>query len=74
VITDLCVLEPDHGTRELSVVSLHPGVTSETVQSQCAWKLRFGNDIGETPAPTAEELGVLRELQARTDRAHGGDA
>ena len=27
VITDLCVLEPDADTRELTVVSLHPGVT-----------------------------------------------
>src|SRR5436189_1882488 len=41
VITDLCVLEPDAATRELSVVSLHPGVTAEPVQSQCAWKPRF---------------------------------
>src|SRR5258708_1173542 len=74
VITDLCVLEPDQASRELTVVSLHPGVSAEAVQGQCAWKLRFANDIGETPPPTAEELAVLRELQARTARAHGGDA
>ena len=28
-ITDLCVMEPDPETRELTVVSLHPGVTRE---------------------------------------------
>ena len=74
VITDLCVLEPDQASRELTVVSLHPGVSAEAVQGQCAWKLRFANDIGETPPPTTEELAVLRELQACTARAHGGDA
>jgi glutaconate CoA-transferase subunit B len=74
VITDLCVLAPDQSSRELTVVSLHPGVSAEAVQGQCAWKLRFANDIGETPPPTTEELAVLRELQARTARAHGGDA
>jgi len=74
VMTDLCVLEPDEATRELTVVSLHPGVAAEAVQAQCAWKLRFADEVGETPPPTAEELRVLRELQARTARAHGGDA
>jgi glutaconate CoA-transferase subunit B len=74
VMTDLCVLEPDPETRELTVVSLHPGVTAEQVEAQCAWKVRFASRVTETPAPTAVELEVLRDLQARTARAHGGDA
>ena len=74
VMTDLCVLEPDAETRELTVVSLHPSVTVEQVEAQCAWKVRFASKLTETPAPTAAELEVLRDLQARTARAHGGDA
>jgi glutaconate CoA-transferase subunit B len=74
VITDLCVLEPDPATRELTVVTLHPAVAATAVQAQCAWKLRFADHVGETPPPSEEELAVLRELQARTDRAHGGEA
>lgn len=74
VVTDLCILEPDPKTCELTVVSLHPGVSRETVQAQCGWTLKFAVDAGETPAPTTEELATLRELQARTARAHGGDA
>jgi glutaconate CoA-transferase subunit B len=74
VITDLCVMEPDAATRELTVVSLHPGVSRERAQAECGWQLRFANRITETPPPTAEEIGVLRDLQARTDRAHKGDA
>jgi glutaconate CoA-transferase, subunit B len=74
VMTDLCVLEPDAGSKELTVVSLHPGVTRDTVQAQCGWELRFAGNTAETDAPTADELGVLRALQERTRRAHGGDA
>ena len=74
VMTDLCVMEPDPETRELTVVSLHPGVTREKVQAECGWPVRFAADIAETPPPTANELGVLRDLQERTARAHKGDA
>src|SRR5665213_1831136 len=74
VVTDLCVLEPDTETRELTVVSLHPGVTREMVEAQCGWKVLFAGTVGETSAPTGAELEVLRDLQARTARAHGGDA
>jgi glutaconate CoA-transferase subunit B len=74
VITDLCVLEPDPASCELTVVSLHPGVTREMVQAGCGWKVRFAETVGETPPPTERELEVLRDLQARTARAHGGDA
>jgi glutaconate CoA-transferase subunit B len=72
--TDLCVMEPDPETCELTVVSLHPGTSRTEVERQCGWKLRFADRVEETPPPTAAELAVLRELQARTARAHGGDA
>ncbi|MCR4282838.1 MAG: CoA-transferase subunit beta, partial [Bauldia sp.] len=74
VITDLCVMEPDAATRELTVVSLHPGVTRQKTEAECAWPLRFASQVAETPPPTADELGVLRDLQERTARAHKGDA
>jgi glutaconate CoA-transferase subunit B len=73
VMTDLCVMEPDPETRELTVVSLHPGVTREKVQAECGWPVRFATEVGETPPPTANELGVLRDLHERTARAHKGD-
>ena len=70
VITDLCVLEPDSDTRELVVVSLHPGITETTVRGACGWPLRFSHSLSETPRPTDLELQVLRELHARTAKAH----
>jgi glutaconate CoA-transferase subunit B len=71
LITDLCVFEPDPESREMTVVSLHPGVTRERVQENCGWPVRFAEALAETPAPTDEELGVLRDLHARTRAAHG---
>ena len=44
VITDLCVLEPDAATCELTVVSLHPGVSAGDVQAQSGWLLRFAGN------------------------------
>jgi glutaconate CoA-transferase subunit B len=70
VITDLCVLEPDAQTRELVVVSLHPGSTKDAVRTACGWALRFSEQLSETPPPTEAELSVLRELHARTAAAH----
>lgn len=70
VITDLCLLEPDPDTAELTVTSLHAGVTRDRVREATGWELRFADEVATTPPPTAEELGVLRDLQAATDRAH----
>ena len=72
LITDLCVLEPDAETREMTVVSIHPGVAREQLQANCGWPLKYAARVGETPPPTPEELGVLRDLQERTRKAHGG--
>jgi glutaconate CoA-transferase subunit B len=66
VITDLCLLRPDAETKELTVVSIHPGVTRPQVQDATDWPIRFAADVGETPPPTARELATLRELHART--------
>lgn len=70
VITDLCVMEPAPVSRELTVVSLHPGVSREAVQAQCGWPLRFAEALAQTPPATVEELAILRDLQERTRQAH----
>jgi len=70
LITDLCLFEPDPVTKEMTVVSIHPGVTREEIQENTGWTVKFAAKVAETPAPTAEELEVLRDLQARTNRAH----
>ena len=71
LITDLCVFEPDPVSKEMTVTSIHPGVTQEEIKAQTGWPVRFAATLAETPTPTANELQVLRDLHARTARAHG---
>jgi glutaconate CoA-transferase, subunit B len=71
VATDLCLMRPDPGTKELTAVSIHPGVSREQVADATGWPVRFAEQVEQTPPPTATELEALRDLQARTARAHG---
>lgn len=70
VITDLAVLEPDPETRELTLTGVHEGVPVEEVRQSTGWTLRIADEVHTLPAPSAHELAVLRELQARTKAAH----
>ena len=71
LVTDLCIFEPEPTTNEMTVVSIHPGVTREKIQESTGWPVRFAASVAETPAPTSQELDALRALQARTAAAHG---
>jgi glutaconate CoA-transferase subunit B len=72
IVTDLCLLRPEPQTKELVVTSIHQGVTREDIAQQTGWQVRFADTVEQTPPPTATELAVLRDLQARTERAHAG--
>jgi len=74
VVTDLCLMRPDPETKELVVVSIHTGVTREQISANTGWPVRFADSVAQTPPPNATELAVLRDLQARTARAHGVEA
>jgi glutaconate CoA-transferase subunit B len=71
LVTDLCIFEPDPTRKEMTVVSIHPGVTREKIQDNTGWPVRFAAQIAETPPPAPQELETLRALQARTAAAHG---
>jgi glutaconate CoA-transferase subunit B len=74
VITDLGILSPDPVTRELTLTSVHPGVTVEKVIAETGWTLKVAAQLEITAPPTEHELTVLRDLQARTALAHAGQA
>ena len=63
VITDLGILERREG--ELTLVSVHPGVAAGDVYAATGWELRTADDVGETEAPTDEELTALRALKTK---------
>ncbi|MCF3933401.1 CoA-transferase subunit beta [Acuticoccus sp. M5D2P5] len=64
----------DARSAAFTVVSLHPGVTRDALVETVGWPVRFAEEVGrkveETPEASAEELAVLRDLQARTKAAH----
>jgi glutaconate CoA-transferase subunit B len=64
VITDLGILRPDPVSKELTLTSVHPGVTVDQVRDATGWELAVAPDVAETAAPTADELRVMRELKA----------
>jgi glutaconate CoA-transferase subunit B len=64
VITDLGILRPDPATCELTLTSLHPGVTVDQAVAATGWELRIADQLTVTDPPTELELTTLRALQA----------
>jgi len=59
VVTDLGIYRMAHG--ELQLELLHPGVSLEQVRDSMGWDPAVADDLAETPAPTADELRLIRE-------------
>jgi glutaconate CoA-transferase subunit B len=57
----------------MTVTSIHPGVTRDQINDNTGWPVRYAANVVETRPPTADELVILRELHARTARAHGSE-
>jgi glutaconate CoA-transferase, subunit B len=60
VITDKALFDFANAEREMQLVSLYPGVTIEAISAEMGWKVRTTQILTETPAPTAEELAIMR--------------
>jgi glutaconate CoA-transferase, subunit B len=69
VITDLGILTPDPETKELTLTSVHPGVSIQQAVDATGWPLKVALEIETTAPPTATELGVLRNLHAGSARS-----
>ena len=61
VVTDLGTYGFDETTGEMTLLTMHPGVTIDDVRSSMGWEPRLASDLGETPPPTDEELRLIRE-------------
>jgi glutaconate CoA-transferase subunit B len=69
VVTNLCVMDfkgPSHAAR---VVSLHPGVSFDEVQAETGFILLPAETVATTPAPTGEQLAIIRRLDPHGIRA-----
>ena len=65
VVTDLGVLEPRGGKRELTLIQVHPSVAVDEVQAATGWSLRIADDLRETDPPSELELTALRSLKTK---------
>jgi glutaconate CoA-transferase subunit B len=61
VVTDLGTYGFDEGTGEMTLRTLHPGVTLDDVRANMGWEPKVADGVGETPEPTEEELRLIRE-------------
>jgi glutaconate CoA-transferase, subunit B len=61
VVTDLGTYGFDEATGEMTLLTMHPGVTIDDVRANTGWEPRLAPDLGATPPPTGEELRLIRE-------------
>ncbi len=59
VVTDLGIYHFDH-TGEMRLDSVHPGSDLEQIRQTIGWQPRISADLATTPAPTDEELRIIR--------------
>jgi glutaconate CoA-transferase subunit B len=61
VVTDLGTYVFDQATGEMTLATVHPGVSLASVRENMGWEPRVAADLGETPPPSEEELRLIRE-------------
>ncbi|MFT5260236.1 MAG: glutaconate CoA-transferase subunit B [Arenicella sp.] len=62
IVTDLCVMDFEPNTKQMRIVSLHPGVTLEQVQDNTSFELLVVEVLGQTPEPSPEQLASIAAL------------
>ena len=61
VVTDLGTYGFDDASGEMTLRTLHPGVSFDDIRASMGWEPRVAEDLGETPHPSEEELRLIRE-------------
>jgi glutaconate CoA-transferase subunit B len=61
VITQLGVLGFDDVSKEMMLLSVHPGINIDDVVENTGFKLIIPGNVSTTEPPTSEELKLLRE-------------
>ncbi|MEI7737176.1 MAG: CoA-transferase [Betaproteobacteria bacterium] len=61
VVTPLCVMDFEEGSKRMRLKSVHPGVSVEDVVTNTGFEIIIPQTVPQTEAPSKEELQVLRE-------------
>jgi glutaconate CoA-transferase subunit B len=62
IVTPLCTMDFDPGSHLARLATLHPGVTLDQVLAATGFSPIIPVELETTPAPTAQELSILRRL------------
>jgi glutaconate CoA-transferase subunit B len=65
VVTDLGVYRFHPETREMTLDTIHPGVTMDQVRDTLGWEVTVSPSLRETPSPSDSELSMVRELDPK---------
>ena len=69
VITNLCVMDFLGKNHAVRLISLHPGISLEEVRDSTGFDLEVIENVGETPAPTSDQLKTINALDPHNLRA-----
>lgn len=69
IVTNLCVMDFGGENHAIRVISLHPGVTFDEVQSATGFPLEAASDLAETPLPDEADLAIIARLDPHNFRA-----
>jgi glutaconate CoA-transferase subunit B len=62
LITTRGVFKFDETSKEMYLAGLHPGVTVDEIRAEVPWDLKIADRLETTPAPTEEEIAILRSF------------
>lgn len=62
IVTNLCVMDFEPVTKQMRVISLHPGVSIMDVQDNTSFTLAVIEGLTETPQATAEEIAIIEKI------------
>jgi glutaconate CoA-transferase, subunit B len=60
VVTPLCVMDFEDGSKRMRLKSVHPGISVDDVKKNTAFELVIPPNVPTTEPPTTEQLQVLR--------------
>jgi glutaconate CoA-transferase subunit B len=60
VITDRALFSFDSDSREMTLIEVAPGETSDAIQAEINWPLKIGSSLKEMQPPSDEDLHLIR--------------
>ena len=62
MITTMGVMKFDANTKEMMLVSVHPGITADAIRDNTGFPLKVDADLSQTPPPTEKEIAMLQRF------------